>query len=145
MIVTPSSLVTGDYPVTYTFTLRTPYAVEPNAQIYVKFPTGDMYIYDTSMAGDKCYAINTLSQSNMRCSAKTSELTITKAFPSGRCACTGDISFSVAGIINPRSTLISGSFIVSILTSDNFLIYSKRTNINVIMTSPNTKTTASIT
>ncbi len=68
--ITPSSFVAGDFPVTYTFTIRTPYQVEANAFIYVKFPSGSPYVYDTSIAGDKCLAISTLSQSNIRCSAK---------------------------------------------------------------------------
>jgi hypothetical protein len=59
--ITPSSYVAGDYPVSYSFTLRTPYQVEANAFIYVKFPTGDLYVYDTSIAADKCTAVATLS------------------------------------------------------------------------------------
>jgi hypothetical protein len=54
--ITSPSYVAGDYPVTYTFTILTPYTVEANAYIYVKFPV-DLYVYDTSVAADKCTAI----------------------------------------------------------------------------------------
>ena len=142
--ITPSSYIAGDFPVIYQFTIRTPYTVEANAFIYVKFPTGDLYVYDTSIASDKCNAITTLSSSNIKCSAKQTELTITKGFPSGICACTGDISFSVGGIINPRSLKPTQTFIVSIFTSDNYVIYTKQTGITLKMTDPDRTTTVLI-
>lgn len=110
--------------------------MEANAFIYVKFPSSDPYVYDTSIAADKCLAITTLSQSNIRCSAKTSEITVSKGFPSGICACQSDISFSVGGIMNPRSLKPTQTFIVSIFSSDNYLIYSKKTGITIKMTEP---------
>ena len=144
VIINPSSFVAGDYPVTYQFTIRTPYTVEPNAFIYVKFPTGDLYVYDTSIVADKCLAIATLSQSNIRCSARQTEITVTKAFPSGTCACLGDITFSVGGIMNPRSLKPTQTFTVTIYTSDNYFIYSKKTGITIKMTEPDRLTTLSI-
>jgi hypothetical protein len=136
--------VAGDYPVTYLFTIRTPYSVEANAFIYIKFPTGDLYVFDTSVAADKCLAVATLSQSNIKCSAKQTEITVTKGFPSGICACTGDISFSVGGIINPRSLKSTQTFSVSIITSDNYLIYTKSAGITLKMTEPDRSTKVEI-
>ena len=100
-----------------------------------------MSIYDTSLATERCTALTTLSQTNMRCSPKATELMISRSFPSGVCACQGEIAFSVAGVINPRSFMPTDTFIVSIMSSDNYLIYSKRTGITVTMNQPNTETT----
>ena len=65
--ITPSTYVTGDYPVTYTFEIQTLHSVENNAYIVVKWPVDDsaMGVYDTSKAGKGSVAVssnlNTLS------------------------------------------------------------------------------------
>lgn len=61
VVLTSSSSVAGDYPVVFTFTLRTPHLVEQSAFIYIKLPSGDVYVYDTSAANTKCTALQTLS------------------------------------------------------------------------------------
>lgn len=133
--ITPSSYITGAS-TTYTFTLSiTNETILINSYFDVIFPS-EITVSDSTYSEGTCQTEIGLSGS-ISCSFVSDDtLRVTGGFTTGDFL-KGDLTFTMAGITNPRSKQPSSSFTINIYSSDGYTQYSTSSGFTVTMTTAN--------
>ena len=129
MSATPATAEASLDPVTYTISFTTGNNVPSGGKVKVTFPS-DIVISDTSAA--TCTGTAGFQTSSLTCNPTSSSLDITNGFTSEFTA--GVLTFTVAAVRNPRSTLTTGSFSITTTDSSDNTIDVTSSGITVTMT-----------